>query len=219
MLRTTSLENYDKWLTNELKFDSPEVRNAVDYVTKIWFEDKYVYGGRKSIPTTFFGDAPKPMFEKPPKCWLHRQGNFITTFFPEGLTAGTDYDFFYLPPIDPQYGKPVLVAGDIYAMFNDRPEVRAVIQYFSMGESLKGWVEAGGAISPHKDSSLDWYGDPVTRKIAEMIQNADSVRFDGSDLMPGAVGAGSFWKYMTDYVSENVDLETALKEIDASWPK
>ena len=219
MLRTTTLENYDKWVAGTLKFDSPEVRTAVDYVTKIWFNDKYVYGGRKAITTTNFGDAPKPMFENPPKCWLHRQGNFITSFFPEGKVAGVDYDFFYLPPIDPQYGKPVLGAGDIYAMFNDRPEVRAVIQYFSMGESVKGWVEAGGAISPHKDSSLDWYKDPVTKKVAEMIQNATSFRFDGSDLMPGAVGAGSFWKSMTDFVSGSIDLDTALKQIDASWPK
>jgi alpha-glucoside transport system substrate-binding protein len=84
MLRTTSLENYDKWVAGELKFDSPEVRRAIDVMTKIWFNDAYVYGGRKAIPSTFFGDAPKPMFDNPPKCWLHRQGNFITTFFPEG---------------------------------------------------------------------------------------------------------------------------------------
>jgi alpha-glucoside transport system substrate-binding protein len=159
------------------------------------------------------------MFENPPKCWMHRQGNFITSFFPEGKVAGTDYSFFYLPPIDPQYGKPALVAGDIYGMFNDRPEVRAVMQYFSTGESVKGWVQAGGAISPHKDSSLDWYANDVDRGVASIILNADSVRFDGSDMMPGAVGAGSFWKSMTSYVSGSIDLDTALKEIDASWPK
>ncbi|MBI2330880.1 MAG: carbohydrate ABC transporter substrate-binding protein [Chloroflexi bacterium] len=219
MLRTTSLENYDAWVAGELKFDSPEVRTALKYVTDIWFNDAYVYGGRSSIPTTFFGDAPKPMFEEPTKCWLHRQGNFITSFFPEGLEAGVDYDFFYLPPIDPQYGKPVLGAGDIYAMFNDRPEVRAVLQYFSTGESVKGWIEAGGAISPHLDSNLDWYGDPVTRKVAQVLKEATAFRFDGSDLMPGAVGAGSFWKSMTDYVSGSIDEDTALQQIDASWPK
>ena len=219
MLRTTSLENYDKWVAGELKFDSPEVRNAVEIVTEIWFNDAYVYGGRQAITTTSFGDSPKPMFEEPPKCWLHRQGNFITTFFPEGLVAGEDYDFFYLPPIDEAYGKPVLGAGDIYAMFNDRPETRAVIQYFSMGESLKGWVEAGGAIAVQKDASLDWYGDPITRNVAVMIQNATSFRFDASDLMPGAVGAGSFWKSMTDFVSGAIDLDTALQQIDESWPE
>lgn len=219
MLRTTSPENYDKWVAGELKFDSPEVNKALDYIEAIWFNDAYVYGGRATIPTTFFGDAPAPMFDNPPKCWLHRQGNFITSFFPEGKVAGVDYDFFYLPPIDPAYGKPVLGAGDIYAMFNDRPEVRAVFQYFSTGESLKGWVEQGGAILTHNDADLNWYKDPVTRGVAEIIRNATTFRFDASDLMPGAVGAGTFWKYMTDYVSGSIDRETALKQIDASWPK
>jgi alpha-glucoside transport system substrate-binding protein len=218
MLRTTSLENYDKWVKGELKFSSPEVKHAAEVMSDLWFKEGYVFGGRQAIATIFFGDAPKPMFDDPPKCWLHRQGNFITTFFPEGKVAGKDYSFFYLPPIDPAYGKPVLVAGDIYAMFNDRPEVRAVLEYFSTGDSVADWVKAGGAISPHLDSSLDWYTNEVDRGVAEIILNATSVRFDGSDMMPGAVGAGSFWKSMTSYVSGSIDLDTALKDIDASWP-
>ena len=219
MLRTTSLENYDKWTRGELKFESPEVKNAAELMAQIWFNDDYVYGGRASIVSTFFGDAPTPMFEDPPKCWLHRQGNFITSFFPEGVEAGKDYDFFYFPPIDAEYGKPFLVAGDIMAMFNDRPEVRAVMEFFSTGESVKAWLAAGGALSPHNDASLDWYGDDVERGIAELVQQADAVRFDGSDLMPGAVGAGSFWKGMTDWIAGAIDLDTALKEIDAAWPQ
>ncbi len=219
MLRTTSLDNYDKWVKGELKFDSPEVRKAIQTMADIWFPDGNVYGGRKAIATTSFGDAPKVMFEAPPKAWLHKQGNFITSFFPENLEAGVDYDFFYLPSVDSQYGRPVLVAGDIYAMFNDRPEVRALMQYFATGASVEGWVRMGGAISPHKDSQLSWYANPVERKVAEVIQNATSVRFDGSDLMPGAVGAGSFWKEMTAYVSGAKSLDEAVKAIDASWPK
>lgn len=219
MLRTTSLENYDKWVAGELKFDSPEVRKAIEAMASIWFADGMVYGGRKGIATTSFGDAPKVMFENPPKAWMHKQGNFITTFFPENAVAGTDYDFFYLPSVDPSLGRPVLVAGDIYAMFDDRPEVRMVMQYFATGASVEGWVKAGGAISPHKDSQLSWYSNDVDRKVAEVIQNATSVRFDGSDLMPGAVGAGSFWKEMTAYVSGAKTLDEALTAIDSSWPK
>jgi alpha-glucoside transport system substrate-binding protein len=219
MLRTTSLENYDKWVKGELKFSSPEVKKAIQTMADIWFPAGNVYGGRKAIATTSFGDAPKVMFENPPKAWLHKQGNFVTTFFPNDLKPGVDYDFFYLPGIDSKYGKPVLVAGDIYAMFNNRPEVAAVMQYFATGDSVKAWVQAGGAISPHKDSQLSWYSNTVDRKVAEVIQNATSVRFDGSDMMPGAVGAGSFWKEMTAYVSGSKTLDEACKAIDASWPK
>ncbi|MCK9247087.1 MAG: ABC transporter substrate-binding protein [Anaerolineaceae bacterium] len=219
MLRVAGPEAYDQWVAGELKFDSPEMNEVLDYIEAIWFNDDYVYGGRAAIPTINFGDAPKPMFENPPKCWFNRQGNFVTTFFPEETVPGEDYSFFYLPGINEEFGKPVLGAGDIYAVFNDRPEVRAVIQYFSTGESLRVWVEQGGAILTHNDASLDWYVDPVTRGVAETIRNATTFRFDGSDMMPGAVGAGTFWKYMTDYVSGSITRQEALQQIDASWPK
>lgn len=218
MLRTTSLENYDMWVRGELKFASPEVKNAAEVMAELWLNDSYVYGGAKTIATTFFGDAPTPMFEDPPKCWLHKQGNFITSFFPAGKEALVDYDVFYLPPIDEEYGKPFLVAGDIMSMFNDRPEVRAVMEYFTSAEHLKGWLAAGGALAPQKDVDLAWYGSDLERNIAALANEATSVRFDASDLMPGEVGSGSFWKGMTNYVSGVTDLDTALEEIDAAWP-
>jgi alpha-glucoside transport system substrate-binding protein len=223
MLRTTSLDNYDNWATpadptKRVKFTDPVVKNAVQVMSDLWFADGFVNGGRKSIAGTSFGDSVKPMFDNPPKCYMHRQGNFITSFFPDGLKPGVDYDFFYLPPIDAKYGKPFLVAGDIYAMFNDRPEVRAVMDFFTRGVSLKAWLATGGALAPQNDASLDWYGSPVEAKIAKLVTDASAVRFDGSDQMPGAVGAGSFWKGMTDYVSGTTDLDTTLKNIDAAWP-
>ncbi len=218
MLRTTSLENYDKWVSGELDFSSPEVKTAAEKLGELWFTDGYVYGGTASIVSTFFGDAPAPMFEQPPKCWLHKQGNFITGFFPPEAKAGVDYGFFYLPPIDEQYGKPFLVAGDIMSMFNDRPEVRAMMEFFTVPESAKGWLETGGALATHKTATPDMYGVDLERGIAELVSQATSFRFDASDLMPGEVGSGSFWKGMTDWVSGAADLDTVLAEIDASWP-
>ena len=219
MLRTTTPENYDKWVKGELPFTSPEVKNAFELMSKIWMNKDYVYGGTKSIVTTAFGDAPKPMFENPPKAWFNLTGNFITSFFPETAKVDQDYDWFYLPPIDSKYSKPVLVAGDIYAMFNDRPEVRAVMEFFTTGESIKSWVQSGGVIAPMNDASLDWYTSESDRRMAKLVQDATTLRFDGSDLMPGKVGAGTFWKGMTDYVSGTVDLDGAMKEIQEGWKK
>ncbi len=218
MLRTTSLENYDAWVNGDLPFASPEVQNAAETMAQIWFNDDYVLGGRSSIATTGFGDAPTGMFDDPPQCWLHRQGSFITSFFPEGTTAD-DYGIFYLPPVDEAYGRPYLVSGDLFAAFNDRPEVIAVMEYMTKGESLQVWMEQGGALSPHKDADLAWYGSEIDAQIGAFIADATSVRFDASDLMPGEVGAGSFWTEMTGWVSGSVDLEEALQNIDASWPE
>ncbi len=219
MLRTTSLENYDAWTKGELGFDSPEVRTAIETWSEVWFNDDYVYGGTDSIVGTFFGDSPTPMFEDPPKCWLHKQGNFITSFFPEGVEYGSDYGFFYMPPVDDAYGKPFLVAGDIMGMFADRDEVKAVMEYFTLPDSAAGWMQTGGALSPHLDATPEMYGSDVARNIAAAVAEATSFRFDGSDLMPGEVGAGTFWSGMTDYVSGAEELEVILPEIDASWPE
>ena len=103
-------------------------------------------------------------------------------------------------------------------MFNDRPETRAVMQWFTRGDHLKTWLASGGTIAPHKDAQLDWYGNDIDRGVAEILAGATSVRFDGSDLMPGEVGAGSFWKEMTDWVSGSESLDDALANIDATWP-
>jgi alpha-glucoside transport system substrate-binding protein len=220
MLRTTSPENYDQWTRGELKFDSPEVRNAFNILGDIWFNPDYVYGGTTSILQTFFGDGPTPLFDDPPSCYMHRQASFITNFFPEGTKVGSDGDvnYFYLPPIDAAYGKPVLGSGSIMSMGKDTPAVREVMKYLTTGESTKAEVEAGILVSPHKDSSLDWYPDATTRGFAEILMAADTFRFDGSDLMPGAVGAGSFWTGVVDYVGGE-DLDIILADIDASWPE
>ena len=219
MLRTTSLENYDNWIKGELPFSSPEVKNAIESFAGIWNDDAMVQGGTAAIVTTFFGDSPAPMFEDPPKCWMHKQGNFITSFFPPEAKYGEDYGVFYLPGVDEQYGKPFLVAGDLMGAFEDRPEIRAVMQFFSTGEGVRGWLAAGGALGMQKDVQLDWYGNPMERDLAGLVDGATSVRFDASDLMPGEVGSGSFWKGMTDYFSGAMDLDTVLTEIDASWPR
>ena len=218
MLRTTSLENYDAWVAGDLAFDSPEVKKAIETWSELWFNDDYVFGGRTSIVSTFFGDSPAPMFEDPPKCWMHKQGNFITGFFPEGNEAGVDYGFFYFPAVDEAYGKPFLVAGDVMVMFNDRPEVRALMEYFSVPESASGWLEGGGALAAHKTSTSDMYGVELEAGIAALVSEATSFRFDGSDLMPGEVGAGSFWEQISSYVAGSIDLDTAMQEIDTTWP-
>lgn len=219
MLRTTSLDNYDAWVAGELPFNSPEVKNAIETWSEIWFDDAYVYGGRSSIVSTAFGDSPAPMFEDPPQCWLHRQANFITSFFPEGAEYGVDYDFFYLPPVDEQYGRPFLVAGDLIAMFNDRPEVRALMEYFTTPQSVTGWLEGGGAIAAHQTATQEMYGSDLDYGVSQLVADATSFRFDGSDLMPGEVGAGSFWEHITSYVAGSEDLDTAMQAIDDSWPE
>ncbi len=220
MLRIHPPEVYDRWVAGEVKFNSPEFKEALEYLSEIWFNEDYVLGGRQGIVLTPFGDAPTPITVDPPAALMHRQASFITAFFPQkGKEVGTTVGFFYLPPIDPKMGKPVLGAGDLLGPMNDRPEVRAVMRYLATGRSTKEWLASGGFVSPHKDTPLDWYPTVTDRGIAEILQGATTFRFDASDLMPGPVGAGTFWTEMTAYVNNpSANLNQLLNNIDQSWP-
>jgi alpha-glucoside transport system substrate-binding protein len=50
------------------------------------------------------------------------------------------------------------------------------------------------------------------------LTGADVVRFDASDLMPGDVGAGTFWTEGTSAVNGEQDAQEAADKIEASWP-
>ncbi|MFQ3612613.1 MAG: ABC transporter substrate-binding protein [Cyanobacteriota bacterium] len=218
LLRTSGPEVYDQWVRNEIPFNDPRVKEAFEKMGEIWLNPDYVLGGTVGILTTPFGDAANPMFEDPPGCYLHRQASFLPVFLPPEVEPGRDIDFFYLPPINPEHGRPVMGAGDVMSMVNDRPEVRQVMEYLATAEAGRAWAEAGGFLSPHNDADLDWYPDDLTRAQAELLRDADTFRFDGSDMMPGAVGTGTFWTGIVDYISGR-DLDTVLLEIERSWPR
>ena len=88
MLRTAGLDTYAKWATHEIPFNDPSVLNAAKIFGDVMFHPDYVLGGADQTPSIAFGDAPLPMFDDPPGCWLHRQASFITAFFPETAKAG-----------------------------------------------------------------------------------------------------------------------------------
>lgn len=218
LLRTAPAETYDAWVGGDLPFNSPQVRRAFEIMGQIWLDDDYVYGGREYILTEGFLDGLRYFFDEPPGCYMIRQASYAPNWLQENAVFGQDFDFFYLPPIDPEHGKPVLISGDIYAMFNDRPEVREVMRYLTTPESTKAMIENGGFLAPHKDTPLEWYPSARDLRLAQILLEADTIRFDGSDLMPGVVGSGSFWRGIGDWV-QGEDLEAVLQEIDASWPE
>jgi len=218
LLGTATPETYDAWVKGKLPFNSPEIRRVFEIMEQIWMNEDYIYGGRATILKEDFTESPAHLFEDPPGCYLNKQASFAAFFFPEGGSYGEDYDFFYLPPIDPQYGKPVLGSGDVFVMLNDRPEVREVMRYLTTAEATKAMIQSGNFLSPHKSTPLEWFPTEKDLRFAQIVLGADAYRFDGSDLMPAEVGLGSFYRGVTDWV-EGVDLDTVLQEIDASWPR
>jgi alpha-glucoside transport system substrate-binding protein len=224
MLRTAGVDTYDKWYKHEIPFNDPAVKKAGELFGKIMFTDGYVLGGAANTPDIAFGDAPGPMFQNPPKCWLHRQASFITSFFPETAKAGVDYDWFSFPPID-QEG--TLYAGELTVVGKNgnRPEVVDFLKKFIdvPVQCEMGGVQASSRISPNVDVKKDCYVNPILADASVVLADAlknNTGRFDASDLMPAAVGSGSFWTGMVNYMKQGPDsLSSILDTIEKSWPK
>ncbi|RMD88687.1 MAG: carbohydrate ABC transporter substrate-binding protein [Alphaproteobacteria bacterium] len=216
MLRTQPPEVYDAWVKNEIPFTDERVVAAIDEFG--WFlRDEFVAGGRKAVASTDFRDSPKGLFTSPPQCYMHRQASFIPAFFPEGTVVGEDADFFYFPAYESKdLGKPVLGAGTLWAITNENQAAHDLIKWLQKPEAHEIWMGLKGFLTPHKGVDPSKFSDPTLRKMNDILLAATTFRFDGSDLMPGAIGAGAFWTGMVDYAGGKPAAEVAA-EIQAAW--
>ncbi len=217
MLRTQTPADYDAWVKNDLKFNDPKVVAAIEEFGAFARNDAYVAGGAGAVASTDFRDSPKGLFDSPPQCYMHRQASFIPAFFPEGTVVGEDADFFYFPAYaEKDLGAPVLGAGTVWAITNPSDAANDLIAYLETPEAHETWMALGGFLTPHKGVDTSKFSDAATAKMNDILLAATTFRFDGSDLMPGAVGAGSFWTGMVDYTGGKSAQEVA-DGIQASW--
>ncbi len=227
MLRVGTPEQYDQWVSHEIPFNDPVVVKAIDQAGSILKNDKYVNGGLggvSTIATTPFTDAGFPILEG--GCYMHRQASFYQANWQESdpnadVSENGDVWAFALPGEGTT--PPMLVGGEFAMAFRDAPEVAALQAYLTSPEWSNAKADAtpnGGWLSANSKLDADKLVKPIDKLSYELITADDAVvRFDGSDLMPSAVGAGSFWKEMTDWVALDKSTQDVATAIETSWPK
>ncbi len=232
VLKTKGLDYYNNWINHTVKFEDAGIKSAFDdYVGKIFFTPNYVYGGPTAIVNTDQKTVMDPMFNQDlqaPNCWMQKVPTWYgPDFFPDQRDSGqpskyivgTDVGIFPFPTIDASQ-KNVEGSADTMMMLNDRPEVRAVAEFLATPEGLENWIRAGSAISTNTSTPADWYAGSYKLQVAsDIVNKAAGIGFDASDLMPGVVGAGTFWTQSVDWVNNNgTNTDAVLKAIDESWP-
>jgi alpha-glucoside transport system substrate-binding protein len=227
LLRTAPLATYDGWVGHTIPFDDPAVLHAADLLSQIWFKKGYVYGAADGIAATWVGDVQTPMFSPGrPKCWLHKQAAWAPAFWPTDAggapvyTPGVDSAFFAFPPIDPAFGRPVVGSGEMFMMFNDRPEVRALLQWLSTADGAAARVAGGDFLAADNALPVAAYPGYPESGLAAIARTATALRYDASEAMPRAVGAGTFLAGMVKWVADGGKGSAAIfQAIEDSWPK
>jgi alpha-glucoside transport system substrate-binding protein len=228
MLRTYSPEQYDAWVAGDLLFSSDEVSGVMQTVLDVWNTPGMVYADGGTIASTAFQANGEPLVNG--DCMMHRQASFFSAFFPEGTPAadGSEgaIDVFYFP--EGSTGRPVLGAGTLAGAFNDNAATWAVMEYLGSAEFAnarqaaqkaanggEGFLSGFNTANLNVDRSL-W--EPLEQSFQTILAEAEVLRFDGSDLMPADVGAGTFWTEGTAMVNGDKTVAEAAAAIDASWP-
>ena len=218
MLELYGPDVYDQWVQHKIPFNDPKVKAVAEAVGAVVKNPKYIGSENavKAIASTKFQEGGFPILEK--KCYMHKQASFYSTIWAKGTKIGPDgdvnYAYFPSPAGKPKYMEG---GGDLIGAGTDKPETFAVLSYTNSTQYQNDLVAAGDtSLSTRKDFDTTAFKDPVIKGFADLLKGSDVFRFDGADLMPAAVGSGSFWKEATAWILGG-STDDMLNNIEKSW--
>ena len=193
----------DLFVTHKVSWTDPTVKKALGVFAKIFGTAGYFPGGAQGIVGTAFTEGIGQAFSKSPVAEMYYEGGFvgviIGTDINKDLKAGTDYDFFTFPTVDPAFGAPITGGGDFAVMFKDSPEGRAMMQFIATKEAADIYAATGSG-TPSKLVDVAKITDPIAKKLHEQVASATVFLFDGSDLAPSALGGDFLFSALQDLV-------------------
>lgn len=221
VLRQSGPETYDKWVAHEIPFNDPAIKKAFDAVGGILLNPDYVnagFGDVTTINSTPFGDPATALVDG--DCILHHQASFYEGFITDaGGTVAEDGDIWaFITPGEEAGANAVTGGGEIVGAFSNDADTVKVQEYLSSADWANSRVSLGGVISANKGLDPANASSAILEQAISTLQDPNTTfRFDASDLMPGAVGAGTFWTGMVDWIN-GTSTDDVLSSIEASWP-
>jgi alpha-glucoside transport system substrate-binding protein len=217
-VRQAGPEKYSQLFeTGEVPFNDPTVKAALNEMVKI-VNDQYVAGGIDTALGISFVDGIGRVFGKSPKAEMYYEGGFVGGIaigdVNPSLKPGTDIDFFEFPQFDPDDAGLVVGAGDVAAAFVNNEDVRDLMEYLASPEAGRIWVSTGAIASPNEGVTEDAYPNDLVSKEAKQLQEAETFRFDGSDLLPGTLGQ-NFGTLLQNIVKNPGNMDSLLDDYQA----
>ena len=225
VLRFGGVATYNSWWKGKTAFNSPVVTKAGNKLAEIALTPGNVNGGGKGIAATSFGNTAALFSTDKNKCFMMRQGSFITDFFPDNIKAEYKANDFthvgvFKLPTPAGATDAVLGGGDLAAGFNDNASTKKVLSYIlsdKLGQN--GYLDTYPSyLSAHKTFPSAGYKNPITKNIAQILAGSKAFGFDGSDLEPAIVNATE-WSELTAWIAGKKTMKAAFAAIDASWSK
>ncbi len=220
-LRTAGPEKYDQLVAHEIPWTDQSVKDALNEMAKILGDTDNVAGGTQGALQTDFPTSVTQVFADPPKAAMIFEGDFVGGVIQAETNAEpqSGFDVFPFPAIDGEGGNFVVGGGDVVVMFNDSPAAQALIEYLATPEAAEIWAQRGGFSSPNQNVDESVYPDEITARLATALAQAETFRFDASDLMPQAFGSDALFKGLQDFLANPDDVDGITQQLENAAKK
>lgn len=210
-LRTAGAEKYDQLTEHEIPWTDDSVTEALEVLAELFGTDLVQDGADQRT----FPESVTEVFGANPNAGTVYEGDFVAGNIADdgNSTVGDNALFYNFPSINGSEPS-VVGGGDIAVAFNDDDATEALMQFLASPESAEVWVPNGGLTSPNSGVDTSLYPDDISRQIAESLIEAETFRFDMSDLAPSAFGGTEGqgeWKLMIDFL-QNPDDVSGIQE-------
>ncbi len=222
-LRQAGPQKYDQLAEHQIKWTDPSVKTALRTMTQVIGNSSNIVGGTSGALQTEFPASVENVFVNPPKGAMVIEGDFVpgVVATKTKLKPGTGYDVFPFPAIGAAQSI-VVGGGDSITTFRDTPAIRAFVRFLASPQGAEVWAKRGGFSSPNKQVPDSTYPDETTRTVATAIADAQTFRFDMSDLAPAAFGGTpgqGEWKILQDFLANPQDVDGTASKLEASAAK
>lgn len=218
-LRTAGAEKYDQLAAHEIPWTDPSVVEALTEMRKVIGNPDNIAGGVRGALQADHPRSVAQVFSDPPKAGMVFEGDFVAgNIANETDAAEGDFGVFTFPSV--KDSAPVVVgAGDIGVLFKDTPAGQAFINFLATPEAAEAWASRGGFLTANKNLDPSVFPDDITRQIATDLAEAETFRFDMSDLTPpafgGTAGQGE-WKILQDFLRDPSNPEATAQALETA---
>ncbi|HEX6390909.1 MAG TPA: extracellular solute-binding protein, partial [Solirubrobacteraceae bacterium] len=179
-----------------------------------------IAGGTSGAGQTEFPASVSNVFTDEPKAAMVIEGDFVpgVVATKTKLKAKSGYDVFPFPAIGGAENV-VVGGGDSIMLFKDTPAGQAFVEYLASPEAAEIWAKRGGFSSANTKLDAAAYPDEITRSTATAIAEAETFRFDMSDLAPAAFGGTpgqGEWKILQDFLAKPASVDSTASKLEAS---
>ena len=220
-IRTAGPENYDKLSRHEIPWTDQTVKDALTEMVKVVGDADNVAGGKQGALQSDFATSVSNVFAESPKAAMVIEGDFVPGVVESPLEPESGYNVFTFPSINDS--PPAVVGGgDLFVMFEDNPATQAFFEYLATPEAAQIWAEKGGFSSPNVNLDTSVYPSPILQETAGAIAEAETFRFDLSDLQPGEFGGTEgqgLWKLFQDLVNNPDDIDGIAQQMEQAASK